>query len=185
MALHLQIALWLRNPRHGMQHLPACPPQASGPVSGLISLLSPFSVPCGPGSQHYPGLPPAAWLPWQSPRGMLEKELIKPLLLPIHPAMHQVPVLGSWAATHPVESCLTPPYSACLSVPSPALTVQTTDKSSHAKWEFNCRQFLRIMGPSVLPYAKGKKKSLLCPSLIFLSFPPLPLRKGVLHTHQP
>lgn len=37
--------------------------------------------------------------------------------------------------------------------------VQTTDISSHAKWEFNCRQFLRIMGPSVPPYAKEKKKS--------------------------
>lgn len=36
--------------------------------------------------------------------------------------------------------------------------VQTTDISSHAKWEFNCRQFLRIMGPSVPPYAKEKKK---------------------------
>lgn len=34
----------------------------------------------------------------------------------------------------------------------------TTDKSSHAKWEFNCKQFLWIMGPSVPPYAKGEKK---------------------------
>lgn len=35
--------------------------------------------------------------------------------------------------------------------------VQTTDKSSHAKWEFNCKQFLWIMGPSVPPYAKEEK----------------------------
>lgn len=44
--------------------------------------------------------------------------------------------------------------------------VQTTDISSHAKWEFNCRQFLRIMGPSVPPYAKEEKKTL-------FFFPPL------------
>lgn len=44
-----------------------------------------------------------------------------------------------------------------LSVWSPTLVVQTTDRSSHAKWEFNCKQFLWIMGPSVPPYAKGKK----------------------------
>lgn len=47
--------------------------------------------------------------------------------------------------------------------------VQTTDISSHAKWEFNCRQFLRIMGPSVPPYAKEKKKIPL-----FFFFSPLP-----------
>ena len=41
---------------------------------------------------------------------------------------------------------------------SPALVAHTTDKSSHAKWEFNCKQFLWIMGPSVPPYAKGEKK---------------------------
>lgn len=46
-----------------------------------------------------------------------------------------------------------------LSVWSPTLEVQTTDKPSHAKWEFNCKQFLWIMGPSVPPYAKGKKKN--------------------------
>lgn len=46
-----------------------------------------------------------------------------------------------------------------VSVWSPTLVVQTTDKPSHAKWEFNCKQFLWIMGPSVPPYATGKKKS--------------------------
>lgn len=45
------------------------------------------------------------------------------------------------------------------SVWSPALMAHTTDKSSHAKWEFNCKQFLWIMGPSVPPYAKGEKKN--------------------------
>lgn len=74
----------------------------------------------------------------------------------IHPSI-QPSGLSSWAAISPVESCLTPPYSSCLSVWSLPLMVQTTDESSHAEWEFNCRQFLRIMGPSVLPYAKGKK----------------------------
>lgn len=44
------------------------------------------------------------------------------------------------------------------SVWSPVLVAHTTDKSSRAKWEFNCKQFLWIMGPSVPPYAKGKKK---------------------------
>lgn len=53
---------------------------------------------------------------------------------------------------HPASSSIS------LSVWSPTLVVQTTDKSSHAKWEFNCKQFLWIMGPSVPPYAKGKKK---------------------------
>lgn len=53
---------------------------------------------------------------------------------------------------HPALNPISP------SVWNPTLEVQTTDKSSHAKWEFNCKQFLWIMGPSVPPYAKGKKK---------------------------
>lgn len=50
--------------------------------------------------------------------------------------------------------------------------VQTTDKSSHAKWEFNCKQFLWIMGPSVPPYAKEEKIPIKKKKKIFLPHPP-------------
>lgn len=66
---------------------------------------------------------------------------------------------------------LAPPCPSLSSV-TVELMVQITDKPSHAEWEFNCKQFLWIMGPSVPPYARGKSAP-----LFFFPPPHLTLRQ--------